>query len=220
MYGASVSGTVEVRDSRVAAVSRNRDYSGIVVSLRPVEGQTPQAGPKHAVMQQKNKTFLPHTLPVLAGTTVDFPNFDPIFHNAFSSYSGQIFDIGLYPPGGTRSVRFVRPGVVRVFCNIHSAMSAVIVVLATPYFVSTAKDGAFQLEVPAGVYELELFHERATELTLQSLSQRVVVTEQGLKLAPMVVSEGGYLAIPHKNKYGREYGPPPDDKSVYPGVRN
>ncbi len=80
-------------------------------------------------MLQKNKMFTPHILPIVAGTAVDFPNSDPIFHNAFSSYDGQIFDVGLYPPGSSKSVRFGRPGVVRVFCNIHPAMSAIILVL-------------------------------------------------------------------------------------------
>src|SRR6202044_1888521 len=106
---------------------------------------------------QKGKMFMPHILPVMAGTTVDFPNLDPIFHNAFSSYSGQIFDVGLYPPGTSRSVRFTREGVVRVFCNIHSSMSAMIVVLATPYFAVTGRDGSFALpDVPPGEYTLRV----------------------------------------------------------------
>ena len=97
-------------------------------------------------MLQKNKVFVP---PVAAGTAVDFPNADPIFHNAFSSYDGQIFDVGLYPPGTTRSVYFRRACFVRVFCKIHAAMSAVILVLPTPYFATTAKDGTFRIDVPA-----------------------------------------------------------------------
>ena len=75
--------------------------------------------PARAEMIQKGKTFSPHVLAVTLGTVVDFPNYDPIFHNAFSNYDGQIFDIGLYPPGTTRSIAFRREGVVRVFCNIH-----------------------------------------------------------------------------------------------------
>jgi plastocyanin len=137
-HAASVSGTVSLRDSRVDAVNKHRDYSGIVISLVPVNRTVTLPTPKHATMTQKSKMFMPHLLPVLAGTTVDFPNFDPIFHNAFSSYNGQIFDVGLYPPGSTKSVRFTRAGVVRVFCNIHPAMSALILVLSTPYFTATA----------------------------------------------------------------------------------
>ena len=163
---------------------------------------------------------LPHVLPVMMGSVVDFPNFDPIFHNAFSSYNGQIFDVGLYPPGTSRAVRFSKPGVVRVFCNIHPTMSAVVLVLPTPYFTTTGRDGSYKLAVPPGSYELSVFHERATEQTLQALTQRVLVTEEGVTVSPISVSESGFLSVPHKNKYNKEYGPPSDDKIIYPGVRN
>ena len=91
-----------LRDSRVDAVNKQNDFSGVVVSAQPLNGPPPSASRPlraHAIMLQKGKTFTPHILPVTVGTTVDFPNADPIFHNAFSSYSGEIFDIGLYPPG-------------------------------------------------------------------------------------------------------------------------
>jgi plastocyanin len=212
-----VCGSVSLRDSRVDAVTKRHDYSGVVVWLTPIDGAPIAPPAKHAVMTQKNKTFSPHILAIQAGTTVDFPNFDPIFHNAFSSYNGQVFDIGLYPPGSSRSVRFVRPGAVRVFCNIHPAMSAVILVLNTPYFRTTQADGAFQLDVPPGSYDLGVFHERATEQMLDRLSQRILITSDPVRLAPIVVSESGYLLTPHRNKYGRDYGPPPDDNITYPG---
>jgi plastocyanin len=214
-HAASVSGTVSLRDSRVDAVNKHRDYSGIVISLVPVNGMAALPTPKHATMTQKSKMFMPHLLPVLAGTTVDFPNFDPIFHNAFSSYNGQIFDVGLYPPGSTKSVRFTRAGVVRVFCNIHPAMSALILVLSTPYFTATEKDGSFEIDVPPGAYDLNVFHERATEQTLQQLSRRILVTDSPLRVPPIAVSESGYLPAPHKNKYGKDYAPPPDDQVSY-----
>ena len=217
---ADISGRVILRDSRVDAVNKKKDFSGVIVSVEPVNSKPPDAPPKHAAMLQKNKTFIPHILPVVTGTIVDFPNADPIFHNAFSSYSGQIFDVGLYPPGTSRSVRFARPGVVRVFCNIHPTMSSIILVLNTEYFTATAKDGSFELNVPPGEYELNVFHERATEQTLAGLSRRIVVTDQALRLPDIEISEAGYLLAPHKNKYGKDYVPPPDDQIVYPGVRN
>ncbi|MDP9169724.1 MAG: hypothetical protein M3N54_03835 [Acidobacteriota bacterium] len=221
LHGATVSGVVELRNSRLDAVNRHKDYSGVVISLQPVG--RPAAGPptKHTVMLQKNKMFTPHVLPILAGTVVDFPNADPIFHNAFSRYNGQVFDVGLYPPGTSRSVRFTRPGIVRVFCNIHPSMSSVILVLTTPWFATTSSKGTFDLDVPDGVYDLNVFHERATEQTLQMLSRRVIVAGQTVRLVePIVVSEAGALIAPHKNKYGVDYGAPPDDRTVYPGVRN
>lgn len=213
----TVSGRIELRDSKDAAV-RKRNYSGVVVWLEAVEPGTPPL-PGKARMIQKNKTFTPHVLPIRMGTTVEFPNFDPIFHNAFSNYNGQLFDVGLYPPGTTRSVKFSRPGVVRVFCNIHASMSAVIVVLNTPYFTVTQKDGTFELAgIPPGEYTLHLFHERATQATLDGAARRLTVTGDTLAVPPFSISESGFLAIPHKNKYGQDYGTEPDEHTGYPGA--
>jgi plastocyanin len=221
LQGAVVSGTVELSESHIDSVSRGKDYSGVVLSLRAINPTVPErrAPENHATMLQKNKMFAPHVLPVVAGTTIDFPNADPIFHNAFSSYNGQIFDLGLYSPGTSRSVRFQRPGIVRVFCNIHPAMSAIILVLTTPYFSLTPRDGSFRIDVPPGTYNLSVFHERATEESLRSLSRRIEVTTDGVRVPPITVSEAGYLMAPHKNKYGKDYEPPPDDKTFYPGAR-
>jgi plastocyanin len=216
---ASLSGTIALRDSRVEAVNKQKDYSGVVVSAQLVSAEVAPASSKHVVMLQKNKMFTPHLLPVTTGTTVDFPNADPFFHNAFSSYSGQIFDVGLYAPGTSRSVRFTRPGVVRVFCNIHPTMSAIILVLNTPYFAATAKDGSFEMNLPPGDYDVKVFHERATEQTLAGLSLRIVVGGESVRLPPVAVSEAGYLLAPHKNKYDREYQSAPDDQSLYPAVK-
>jgi plastocyanin len=218
--GATLSGTVVLSDSRIDTVNKQKDYSGVVVSAQPVDGQTPQPSAAHAIMLQKGKMFTPHILPVIAGTTVDFPNSDPIFHNAFSSYSGQIFDVGLYPPGTSRAVRFTRPGVLRVFCNIHPAMSAIILVFDTPYFVKTAKNGSFEMNVPPGEYELSVFHERSTEQELAGLARRVAVSGPARRIPPITVSEGGYLVAPHKNKYGHDYPPSSEEQTFYPGVRN
>jgi plastocyanin len=217
-WSATLSGKVVLRDSHLDAVNKQMDFSGVVVSAQPVDRLFTQPGAAHATMLQKAKMFTPHILPVLAGTIVDFPNADPIFHNAFSSYSGQIFDVGLYAPGTSRSVRFTRPGVLRVFCNIHPAMSAIILVLNTPYFARTGRNGSFEMDIPAGEYELTVFHERATEKELASLTQRVVVSEPALLIPPITISEAGYLVAPHKNKYGHDYSPSSDDLVIYPGV--
>jgi plastocyanin len=219
LQAATVSGSVELSGSHIASVAHGKDYSGVVVSLRAVNQPATTAPVKHVTMLQKNKMFTPHILPILAGTVIDFPNDDPIFHSAFSSYSGQIFDLGLYSPGTSRAVRFRRPGIVRVFCNIHPTMSAIILVLTTPYFTVTPRDGSFHLDVPPGSYDLGVFHERATEESLQSLSRRILVTSEGVRIPPIAVSEAGYLVAPHKNKYGKDYDPAPDDKTYYPGTR-
>jgi plastocyanin len=221
LVAGSVSGRIELRDSQVTAVRKHMDFSGVVVWLEPAAGSSAPALPgATAKMIQKDKTFTPHVLPIRVGTSVDFPNFDPIFHNAFSNYNGQLFDVGLYPPGTSRPVRFARPGVVRVFCNIHANMSAVIVVLNTPYFEATQKNGSFQVNnVPPGDYFLHVFHERATQATLNSLTRRVTVTEGSVTLPAIGISESGYIVIPHNNKFGHDYNEAPDDAGVYPAVR-
>ena len=216
--GAIVTGHVQLVFSNEPSVRKHQDYSGVVVWLEPVSGLTaPLAKSTRVEMVQKDKTFSPHVLPVMVGTTVDFPNYDPIFHNAFSNYNGQIFDIGLYPPGTKRSIVFRREGVVRVFCNIHPTMSAVIVVLKSPYFCASNKSGDLQITgVPAGSYRMHVFHERATEATLAALTRTLEISEERSQLPPISVSESGYLQLPHQNKYGRDY-PPDAEQGNYPG---
>ncbi len=197
-----VSGTVVLENSGTGRESR--DLSGVVISLEPVGGKVAPA-PVRARMLQKNKTFSPHVLTVPVGSTIDFPNADPIFHNAFSNFNGQIFDIGLYPPGKSRAVVFRRPGVVRVFCNIHPAMSAVIVVVDTPYFGVTDREGRYRIAaVPAGTYQLTVFHERATSEVLARASRTVEVGEAGAAVS-LTLSEAGYLPTQHANKFGKAY---------------
>ena len=219
LCAAAVSGRVDLRDSRYAPVRNRHDYSGVVIALTPAEGVVPPVAGKHAVMLQKDKMFSPHVLAIQAGSLVEFPNADPIFHNAFSSYNGQVFDIGLYPPGTTRSVKFARPGVVRVFCNIHASMSALIVVIASPYFATTKPDGSFNIaDAPSGQYNLSVFHERASEATLAELGLKITVGPDNVSLSNIVISEAGYLSIPHKNKYGHDY-PTDSGDPAYPGSK-
>jgi plastocyanin len=209
-----VTGTVALRDSRLKSVESGHDYSGVVVWLEPLSGNVPEAhGPLRATMLQKNKKFVPHVLVVRRGTQVDFPNQDPIFHNAFSTFSGQVFDIGLYKPGSSRTVTFSRSGVVRIFCNIHSAMSAVIVVVDTPWFATTSPDGSFRIpDVPAGEYRLRIFHERASPTEIAN-QERVITVPLSTPLK-LVVSESGYVITPHLNKHGQPYGKSDDSYGV------
>ncbi len=216
---ATVGGKVELAFSHDPNVRKHLDYSGVVVWLEPVSGALAMPPPRRAEMLQKNKTFSPHVLAVTVGTTVDFPNRDFIFHNAFSNYNGETFDIGLYPPRTTKAIAFNRAGVVRVFCNIHPTMSAVIVVLKSPYFSVSERDGSVQLlDVPRGSYRLHVFHERATEQTMEALSRIVEVPAEGVQLPAISVSESGYLTLPHKNKFGKDY-PPAMDSGGYVGTK-
>lgn len=133
-----------------------------VVYLVPTDAQAPQKSPPLSArprVVQINRRFIPEVLPVLAGTTVDFPNFDPFFHNAFSYSKTKKFDLGRYPTGKSRSVTFDKPGPVRIFCEIHSDMNCVILVLQNPYFTYPDGEGRFRLEnVPEGDYFLKIWH--------------------------------------------------------------
>ena len=216
---ASVSGNVELTNSHEAAVRKRKDYSGVVLWLEPA-GRTPPppAQPRRVQMIQKDKQFMPHVLAAPVGATVDFPNFDPIFHNAFSNFAGQMFDLGLYPPGTTRSVPFKRAGIVRVFCNIHPTMSAIIAVVPTPWYAVTEASGAYAITgLLPGEYNLHIFHERALPQNLHFLERRIAVPQDGLALPLISISETGYIPAPHLNKYGREYPPVPHD-GTYPGT--
>lgn len=214
---ASVSGEIQLSGSRDASVRKRHDLSGVVVWLAPIDAVPRPVAATRVRMVQKNKRFDPHVLAIDVGTTVDFPNFDPIFHSAFSNFSGQIFDLSLYPPGTTRSINFRKPGVVRVFCNIHPTMSAIIAVLDSPYFAVSDKHGKFVIfNVPPGSYHLHVIHERATAETLNKLTRTVDVSNQAIALPLITVSESGYLPVPHKNKYGLDYPPVPDDVTGYP----
>jgi plastocyanin len=116
--------------------------------------------PGRAVMDQRNETFIPRLLAVQTGTTVDFPNSDFTYHNVFSLSRARRFDLGRYAAGKSKSVRFDRPGVVRVFCDIHSHMSAFVVVFNHPYFRVTDAEGRFRIDnVPPGTYTVVGWYE-------------------------------------------------------------
>lgn len=140
--------------------SETDEIRNVILYLQNAPG-TPAAPSAHAAMTQDDERFAPHVLPVLRGTTVDFPNADDVFHNVFSLSSARTFDLGRYPKGSAKSVTFDRSGVVQVFCHIHSDMSAVILVLDNPYFAQPARTGRYAIEdVPPGEYTVVGWHER------------------------------------------------------------
>lgn len=117
---------------------------------------------EHAVVDQKELTFIPHVLPILKGTTVDFLNSDTVAHNIFSpSETADKFNLGTWQRGKRKSYTFNKLGVVELLCNLHPEMSAYILVLSNPYFTKTEKDGKFIIEdIPNGSYTLSVWHER------------------------------------------------------------
>ncbi len=126
----------------------------------PTPDQPVQVDTRREVSQKK-ATFIPHVLPVLVGTTVEWPNHDDIFHNVFSYSDTKPFDLGLYKAPDLGRVTFDKPGRVDIFCSIHSGMSCVVLVLENPYFAATNPQGGYSIpNVPAGVYKLKAWHER------------------------------------------------------------
>jgi plastocyanin len=172
--GATIHGRVEARREAGAAEGRpavadlghhaprdvpDRRRSVVFLESAPQAAfETPAPG--RARLDQKNETFVPYVLAVTVGSTVDFPNSDRIYHNVFSLSKAKRFDLGRYPRGQSRSVTFDRPGVVRVFCEIHSHMSAFILVFAHRYFAVTDAEGRYRIEgVPPGGYTLAVWND-------------------------------------------------------------
>ena len=129
------------------------------ISAETVKGQISATNLKKAIMDQREMKFLPRVLPVMVGSTVEFPNHDTAWHNVYSKGGAKDFDLGLYPPGKTRSVMFDKPGVARILCNAHPNMEAFIVVKEHPFFSSADKGGNYRLDgVPLGKYRIQVWH--------------------------------------------------------------
>jgi len=130
-----------------------------VISLDDIKGSFPPAN-RAAVMDQRHLQFVPHVLPIVVGTTVEFPNSDPLLHNVFSISKAKRFNLGLYGKGTVRRIRFDKVGVVQLQCNVHQEMSAFIVVLKNPYFVMAAAGQRYRIEnVPAGRHTVRCWNE-------------------------------------------------------------
>ena len=189
------------------------DFSNIAVWLTPLSSDLAgEADAKLAALPhrfqliQMHKRFEPHLLVIPVGSTVDFPNQDPFFHNVFSLYDGKRFDLGLYEAGTTRAIKFDRVGVSFIFCNIHPQMSAVIIAMKTPYYGRPNKSGAVEIRgVPAGRYRMEVWSEQALPETLKKLERELTITEESASLGAITIEATRNLLESHKNKYGVDY---------------
>jgi plastocyanin len=175
--------------------SRTEEFANVVIYLEAMDGPQPLAASKgrdgakrtgrddaaaqparvsaprpladaSLAIRQVGLAFQPHVLPILKGSSVEFPNTDVVFHNVFSLSRASTFDLGRYPRGESKSVRFDTPGLVKVFCHIHSDMSAVLLVLDNPYFVVPDAGGHYRIDsVPPGEYRAVAWHERARRVS-------------------------------------------------------
>jgi plastocyanin len=194
-----------------AAHKAAASLANVVVWLSPLQPDARPVSMGHAGpfrLVQKDKMFMPHLLVVPTGSSVEFPNLDPFFHNVFSLFNGKPFDLGLYEPGTSRAVRFDREGVSYIFCNIHPEMGAVIVALSTPYWgVSTADGGVVIHEVPPGSYSLHVWSEAARSANPMDAERMVQVGAASVHLGEIVLEGAADPMENHKNKFGEDYDP-------------
>jgi plastocyanin len=155
LSGAELVGTVQVA---------GRPTQHAVVWL--AASGAPASPPQKVVLDQRNLAFVPHVLAVRVGTTVEFPNNDKVFHNVFSFRDGKKFDLGMYPKGTSRPIKFDTPGLARLFCNIHPNMAAYVLAVESPYFAVSKEDGTFTIQgVPAGTYTYHAWRPGGPQLT-------------------------------------------------------
>ncbi len=165
-----------------ATLAGKKNAGGFAVWLQGEKRAKPLS---KAAIDQRDKLFQPHISMVTVGTTVDFPNNDSVFHNVFAYYRAKKFDLGMYPRGKTMKVNFDHPGIVALHCNVHSEMSAYIVVVDTPFFAVSDKAGRFTLRnVEPGVYQMHIWHESGVETV-----QKVILHAGTNALAPQSSSK-------------------------------
>jgi plastocyanin len=162
-----------------ASVGRKVQPVPPIVFLTSAETSQSSLSPETLQMAQRDTAFSPAVLIVDVGTTLEFPNQDPFFHNVFSYSAAKRFDLGRYPRGESRSVRFDEPGIVKIYCEVHDFMRAVVVVADHPYHTIVREDGRFSIRgVPSGRHRLTVWH-----------------PEQGSREVEVVVTEGGTTRV-------------------------
>lgn len=191
-----VSGRITIQEKDNAA---SPDLGDAVVYL---EGHGISLPPARLEIAISDKTFSPHVLVVPVGSTVAFPNHDPFNHNVFSVSDSNSFDLGLYGRGEGKTTVFRYPGLVRVFCNVHPRMVALVQVMATHHYTQAGGDGSFTITgVEPGSYRLHVWHERAPV----EIVRDVTVGPNGLADVQVTLNARGFRWQPHKNKFGKDY---------------
>jgi plastocyanin len=170
-------------------------------------GRAPKRPGSSFTMTTRSKAFLPHVLAVPSGSTISFPNEDPISHNLFSLTPGHTFDLGLYRKGPGKAEKFETPGVVNIYCNIHPNMSAVVHVMQTPYYGFADAHGDYSFDVPAGKYRVTAWNEQGGSV----FSDIDVKSDGAVAGATLLTIDGrNFRAATHTNKNGQAYRAPRD----------
>ena len=201
LAAATVSGKVSFITKR----GQNPVANETLVWLEPA-GKPIHKPPQTFQMMTRGKTLVPHVLAIPVGSTVEFPNDDPISHNLFSLSTANTFDLGLYRRGSGKSHKFDAPGVVNVYCNVHPNMSAVIHVMATPYYTFADAAGNYALtDIPPGKYRLVAWNEQGGQTTAD-----IEVSAAGSVSGTLAVTldSRNYRMIQHTDKNGKPYQAP------------
>jgi plastocyanin len=148
--------TAALADIRGLVTVENKPALNVVVWVDgPVVAHDPLPMP---VVDQRNLHFYPLVLAVQVGTQVEFPNHDRVFHNVFSFLDGKKFDLGLYPTGTVKQITFDKPGLSRLFCNIHPHMAAYVMAVTSQYFAVSDSAGLFTIRgLAPGTYTYHLW---------------------------------------------------------------
>jgi hypothetical protein len=205
---------IAIVQTHVQKAARHSETPEAVLWLKPLDPPASflPPSPGRFRMAQKDKSFQPHLLVVPIGSIVAFPNLDPFFHNVFSQFNGQRFDLGLYEAGSTRDVRFDHEGVSYIFCNIHPEMSAVIITVATPWYAISSGGTILLRGVPPGMYRLRVWASGANARQLDRLTRTVSIGPDSNNLGVISI-ETDARPETHRNKFGNAY--PPDNNPIY-----
>lgn len=183
---ATIEGRVALQEQRsrllrspypVGGVVRNVEaLPAVVLLMGSIGGAAPAGTGEPVQVMQRDTAFHPSIVVVQRGATVAFPNHDPFFHSVFSYSRPKRFDLGRYPRGESKSVRFDSPGIVKLFCEVHNWMRGAVVVTENPYHTIVRADGIFRIEnVPAGPHRLRVWHFDRGETEVE-----VVVPQTGM----------------------------------------
>ena len=189
----------ELTGTITTKVRQGASASTAIVFAERLDAATPTRAGTFTIAQ-KNKSFAPRVLAIPSGSTVSFPNEDPIFHNVFSLSLPQPFDLGLYRSGAAKTRTFTQPAVYHVFCNIHPQMVSFLVVAPSSWVATASPDGAWRLDVPAGKYRITALSERASPVSVD-----VAIHATSGQAPPITLDESVAVTTPHLNKYGKPY---------------